>query len=228
MIVTIDGPAGSGKSTVARQLAARLQVAYLDTGAMYRAVTLAALEADVPLDDHPGLTRLARACVIDLDCDPTSPRVRLDGLDVSDEIRTMRVSRATGIVARVAGVRSALVEQQRRIGQRLGSFVAEGRDQGTVVFPQADCKFLLEASLEQRAQRRHQEMTASGSRADYDDILANLEQRDAGDRVEWTPLLNSGEAVVMDATRLSAEDVVEAMNRVVTRGRTETTRSPGG
>ncbi len=187
MIVTIDGPAGSGKSTVARQLAARLQVAYLDTGAMYRAVTLAALDADVPLDDHEGLTRLARTCAIDLDCDPASPRVRLNGRDVSEEIRTMRVNRATGVIARVAGVRSALVEQQRRIGQRLGSFVAEGRDQGTVVFPQADCKFLLEASLEERAQRRHQEMTASGSRTDYGDIRTNLEQRDAGDHVEWAP-----------------------------------------
>ncbi len=99
----------------------------------------------------------------------------------------MRVNRGTGVVARVAGVRSALVEQQRRIGKGLGSFVAEGRDQGTVVFPQADCKFLLEASLEERAQRRHQEMTASGSRADYGDIRTNIEQRDAGDQVEWAP-----------------------------------------
>ena len=147
MIVTIDGPAGSGKSTAARELASRLQVAYLDTGAMYRAVTLKALECNVDLEDDETLPRLARESDIRMDCRPAHPRVLLEGRDVSEAIRSMRVNRATGRVARVPGVRGALVEKQRQVGRELGALVAEGRDQGSVVFPEADHKFLFGASL---------------------------------------------------------------------------------
>ncbi len=168
MIVTIDGPAGSGKSTAARTLATRLGLAYLDTGAMYRAVTLKALETGVDLDDTDALGRLVGTCDLRIDSNPDRPKILLDGRDVSSAIRSMRVNRATALVARVPAVRQALVDKQRRIGRDLGGLVADGRDQGSVVFPDADFKFLVRAALEKRAERRYQEMTSTGDGSGVD------------------------------------------------------------
>lgn len=215
MIITIDGPAGSGKSTAARKLAAALEVPYLDTGAMYRAVALKALNTDTPLGDPAGLVELARQTHITLDCGPTHCRVVMDGHDVSEAIRTMRVSMNTSPVARISGVRQVLVEKQRQIARELGSLVTEGRDQGSVVFPDADVKFLVDASDMKRAERRYHEMVADGEDVTLDQVLANVRQRDDNDLPQWAPLLASGEAIRIDTTHMTINEVVERMRREV-------------
>lgn len=211
MVVTIDGPAGSGKSTAARKLAARLEIPYLDTGAMYRAVAHAALMRGVLFDDPAALLTLAKAVKLEVDCGPTHTRVRVDGHDVSEAIRGMEVSAVISQVAKHPGIRALLVDQQRAIGRRLGSLVTEGRDQGSVVFPQADAKFVLDANLESRAERRFQELLADGQDVTLDEVRANLLARDAVDSKQWEPLRESGSAIVLDTTELSLHDVVERM-----------------
>jgi cytidylate kinase len=211
MIITIDGPAGSGKSTAARKLAAALEIPYLDTGAMYRAITLKALETGTPLDEPDALIALARQARIELDCGPTHVRVIMDGHDVSEAIRSMRVNQHTNSIARVPGVRQVLVEKQREIGRALGSLVTEGRDQGSVVFPDADVKFLVNADDARRAERRYIDLTADGEDVQYEDVLENLRRRDDNDRNQWAPLLESGRAIVIDTTHMSIHQVVERM-----------------
>lgn len=215
MIITIDGPAGSGKSTAARKLAAALAIPYLDTGAMYRAIALKALETSTPMDDPEALTELARATRIELDCGPTHVRVIMDGRDVSEAIRSMRVNAHTSQVAQVEGVRQVLVDKQREIGRRLGSLVTEGRDQGSVVFPDADAKFFLDAADTKRAERRYHEMLADGEDVSYDEVLDNLRQRDARDQRQWTPLLAPGKAIQIDTTNMGIAQVVERMKSEV-------------
>ena len=211
MIVTIDGPAGSGKSTVARELAARLQLPYLDTGAMYRAVAHAALERSVDIDDEQALSEMARSLRIELDCGPKQTRVRVDGRDVSEAIRTMAVSAVTSPVAAHPGVRQVLVEQQVRIGKTLGSFVTEGRDQGAAVFPDADHKFLLDASVQERAARRRRELVAEGEDASLEAVMDNICARDRTDAKQWRPLVESGEVTVIDTTEMTVEEVIDRM-----------------
>ncbi len=211
MIITIDGPAGSGKSTAARKLAARLELPYLDTGAMYRALARAAMQAGVDLNDANELVRVAHETRLDVDCGPTHTRVRINGHDVSEAIRTMAVNQATMFVAREQRIRDLLVERQRQIGSQLGSFVTEGRDQGSVVFPEADVKFVLEADPERRAQRRYQELLADGEEADYVTVLRNLIQRDSNDSKQWAALLAPGEAIRIDTSRMSIAAVVERL-----------------
>src|SRR5262245_52237431 len=171
MIITIDGPAGSGKSTAARKLAARLHVPYLDTGAMYRVVTLAALEDGLNLEDENALTRLAAAAEYELDCKPSHVRVTLRGQDVTEDIRSMHVNEHTRFIAGSPGVRRLLVEKQREIGRRLGSLVTEGRDQGSVAFPYADYKFFVDGDIEKRAERRYHELLADGEEVTLEDVL---------------------------------------------------------
>ena len=154
MIITIDGPAGSGKSTAARELAKALGIAFLDTGATYRAVTLKALRAGVNLADTDALLAAAKAARIEVNPGELGAQVILDGHDVTAEIRSVEVTENAHYVADNLPVREVLVELQRRLGAALGSFVTEGRDQGSVVFPQADIKFYLDASPDVRAQRR--------------------------------------------------------------------------
>lgn len=215
MIVTIDGPAGSGKSTAARMLAARLEIAYLDTGAMYRAITYAAQQRGTNLEDDDALLDVARSAKLELDCGSTYTRVQLDGHDVSEAIRTMAVSADTPYVARHEQIRRLLVERQRAIGGSLGSFVSEGRDQGSVVFPVADAKFVLSASIEKRAQRRLQEMLADGEDAKIAEVMDNLRVRDEADARQWEPLLASGEARVIDTTHLTIGEVIDRMAAVL-------------
>lgn len=222
MIITIDGPAGSGKSTAARKLAARLGIAYLDTGAMYRAIALAVLQGGVSLQDEAALVRVAREAAVDVDCGPTHTRVTLNGVDVSEAIRTMAVNQATNYVARIGAIRRMLVEKQRAIGRRLGSLVTEGRDQGSVVFPDAEVKFFLDASLEKRAMRRYQELTADGEEASYELIMENLKQRDGNDQCQWAPLLEPDTAIRIDTTQMTIPEVIERLldgvNRESLRG----------
>ena len=175
MIITIDGPAGSGKSTAVRKPAAALEIPYLDTGAMYRAIAWKAINTGTPMDDPAVLTELARDTQIELNCGPTYVRVVMDGHDVSEAIRSMRVSEATGAVAKTQGVREVLVEKQRAIGRQLGALVTEGRDQGSVVFPDADVKFVLDATDVKRAERRYHEMLAEGEdEVTLEEVLANI------------------------------------------------------
>ncbi len=217
MIITIDGPAGSGKSTAARKLAAALGIPYLDTGAMYRAITLKALETGTPIDDTEALAALARQADLRLDCGPTHVRVIMDGRDVSEAIRSMRVNEHTSTVAQNPGVRAALIEKQREIGKQLGALVAEGRDQGSVVFPDADVKFLLTASDVKRAERRYHEMQADGEDVPFEEVLDNIRRRDHNDQKQWAPLLESGRAIQIDTTNMNIGQVIEQLRREIDR-----------
>jgi cytidylate kinase len=211
LIVAIDGPAGAGKSTIARSLARKLGFTYIDSGAMFRAVALWAIRVEVDLDDLLKLEQLAREARIEFDGDS---RILLNGEDVTAAIREPEVSRAASKVSVAPGVRKALREEQRRIGS-LHSVVMEGRDIGTVVFPEAEVKIYLDADPEIRAGRRAQETGAEVS-----EIAREMEERDLRDRTRTeAPLTQAPDAEYIDSTRLSAEEVEEAILRVV-RART--------
>ncbi len=211
MIITIDGNAGSGKSTAARKLAGRLNVAYLDTGAMYRAIAWAALEHGVSFDDPEALAALARAINLEVDCGPTHTRVKINGRDVTEAIRSMEVNRHTSAIARNQPIRDLLVEKQRQIGRQLGALVTEGRDQGSVVFPEADAKFVMEASLDKRTERRYAELVADGEEVDIAEVRRNLDSRDATDARQWAPLYAPGAAIRIDTTHMSIPQVVDRL-----------------
>ncbi len=157
------------------------------------------------------MAALTKSLRIELDCGPSHTRVLADGRDVSDAIRTMAVSRVTSQVASHAAVRAVLVEEQKRIGQTLGSFVTEGRDQGTAVFPDADARFLLEASLEERAARRHLELTRGGEQVTRKEVADNLRARDQADSKHWEPLRTSGKVLIVDTSNLGIKEVVDRM-----------------
>src|SRR5690348_5488280 len=181
LIIAIDGPVGSGKSTVARRVAELLCYTHLDSGAMYRAVGLKALRDGVPLDSPKRLAALAERARIDLVPREGKLRVLLDGEDVTDAIRAPEVSHAASVVAVVPGVRHPMVAEQRRAGER-GSVVTEGRDIGSVVFPHADLKIFLDASPEVRASRRQRELEEKGEPMEFEKVLADVHLRDRRDR----------------------------------------------
>ena len=215
MIVTIDGPAGAGKSTVARALAARLGYRFLDTGAMYRAVALAALLRGVDGSDSQAMADLARGVDIHLD----GGRVYLDGQDVSDAIRTSELTDAIRYAADNPGVRERLVELQRNIACG-GDIVTEGRDQGTVAFPEAQCKIFLTATPEERARRRVLELRARGEQVSFDEILSSQEQRDQRDsRRAVGPLVEAEDAVQVLTDGLTFDDVVQRLVDIVSQRR---------
>ncbi len=219
MIITIDGPAGSGKSTAARKLAARLGIPYLDTGAMYRVVTLAALQDEVDLRDEQALTRTAANAEFDIDCGPTHVRVTLRGRDVTEEIRSMRVNQHTRYIAGSPGVRRILVEKQRELGVRLGSMVTEGRDQGGVAFPGADFKFFVDASPEKRAERRLVDLLADGEDVTLEQVLANVEQRDRTDSErDVGPLTVPENAITIETSDLSISQMLDRLLEELHKG----------
>jgi len=206
IIVAIDGPAGSGKSTVARSVARRLGFTYIDSGAMYRAVALWALRLGMDLDDFHRMEQLAREARIEL----PGERVLLNGEDVTAEIREPRVSEAASRVAAQPGVRRALREEQRRIASA-GPSVMEGRDIGTVVFPDAQVKIFLDAQPEQRAQRRARELGVP-----VEDVARDLEARDRRDRSRAeAPLVQAPDAEYLDTTHLTPSEVEEAVLKLV-------------
>lgn len=218
-VVAIDGPTASGKSTVARGVARRLGFRYVDTGAMYRTVALAALREGISLDDDAALGRLASMLSIEIREDTRGERVIMDGEDVGAAIRTPEVSRASSVVSAVPAVRSALVARQRDLAAN-GGVVMEGRDIGTVVFPDAEVKVFLDASLEARARRRHAELTARGVRIDPDEVRRQEAERDQRDETRaLSPLRAAPGAVVIDTTTRDPEEIVEFIVRLV-RART--------
>ncbi len=213
MIITIDGPAGAGKSSAAKALAARLGFEFLDTGAMYRSVALAALRAGIGLRDEAGLSKLLE--VLRLDMQPG--HVFLNGEDVSAAIRTAETTAATGAVADSPVVRRFLADSQRRLaaGRRI---VCEGRDQGTVVFPLAVCKFFLVADPRERAERRQREMSERGEAVELAPLLEAIELRDRRDAArDLAPMVPAADAVVLDSTGLTMEEVVDRMEAEVRR-----------
>jgi cytidylate kinase len=202
-VIAIDGPAGSGKSTVARAVAERLGLLYLDTGAMYRAATFAALRRGVDVDDVEPVARLAREFELVMDADGT---VHVDGVDATIEIRGPEVTRAVSIVAANPGVRAEMRDRQREWADRHGGGVMEGRDIGTVVFPDAELKVYLDANPHVRAARRSKEV----SDLSYETVAADLARRDALDQGrEDSPLSQAGDAFVIDTSDLSVDQIVE-------------------
>lgn len=204
-IIAIDGPAASGKGTVAQRVARKLGFHYLDSGALYRLVALAAERSDVALDDERAVSALART----LDPDFTGDEVLLAGERVTDAIRHEAVSAAASKVAALPSVRSALLERQRAF-QAPPGLVAEGRDMGTVVFPAARLKVFLTASAQARAERRHKQLREKGLGANIDDLLRDIRERDARDAARAAaPLKPAEDAVTIDTTALSVEQVVD-------------------
>ncbi len=215
MIVTIDGPAGAGKSSAARGLARRLGFEFLDTGAMYRAVTLAGLRAKIDLSDQGALARLLDGLHLEMPADC----VLVNGTDVTRSIRTAEVTAASGLVADSPVVRRRLVEMQRRIAAGR-DMVCEGRDQGTVVFPDAARKFFLVADPLERARRRRREMEARGESLSLEDVLRAQEERDRRDAArDLAPMVPADDAIILDTTHLTPDQVLDRMEQEV-RGRT--------
>ncbi len=213
MIVTLDGPAGAGKSSAARALAVRLGFEVLDTGAMYRAVTLAALRRHLKLPDEQGLAVLLDELSLEL----PPGKVWLNGEDVTDLIRTAEVTAASGAVADSPTVRRRLVQWQRDIA-RGRHMVSEGRDQGTIVFPDAFCKFFLVADPPERARRRQREMEARGEAVDLDSLLAAQRQRDRRDEArDLAPMVPAHDALVLDTSSYSLDQVVDRLEAEVRR-----------
>lgn len=218
--VAIDGPAGTGKSTLARSLAGRIGGAYLDTGAMYRAATLAVLRAGIDPVDGEAVAAATRNLPLEIGSDPGTTVVILGGEDVSDAIRTAEVTASVSAVSAVREVRENLVALQRKLARGDRSVVLEGRDIGTVVLPDAEVKVFLTASPEVRAQRRTDQDMAAGRDADYDEILAAVLERDEKDstRAE-SPLRAADGAVVMDTTDMTIDAVLGRLVALVEKAR---------
>lgn len=213
LLVAIDGPAGAGKSTVAKRVARELGYRLLDTGAIYRTVALVGRQRGLSWDDAEGLARLADGLDIDFRWEGDDNRVLVSGEDLSSAIRTPEISEGASQVSAHPPVRAALLELQRRLG-RDGGVVAEGRDIGTVVFPDAEAKFFLTATPEVRARRRHQELVARGAESSYETTLAEMKRRDERDSSrEVAPLAVAEDATTLDS---SARDIDEVVSVIVT------------
>jgi cytidylate kinase len=210
LIIAIDGPSGAGKSTLGRMLARALNLLYIDTGSMYRAVALAVMESSISATDDVAVGSLAGRVDIDLKGDPDSLRVTLEGRDVTDEIRSEEVTHLSSIISTIPEVRRAMVARQREMGRR--GAVLNGRDIGTVVFPDADVKFFLTAVPQARAERRFNEERAQNPNADFEETFTDMAERDARDSSRAdSPLRTADDAIVVDSTGLSLEQVFQQM-----------------
>ncbi|MBI3405053.1 MAG: (d)CMP kinase [Acidobacteria bacterium] len=221
LIIAIDGPVGSGKSSAARRVAELLGYTYLDSGAMYRALALKAIRQKIPVDDVARLEKLAAETHIDLLAGENGQHVILDGADVTAEIRSPNVSQTTSKMAVLAGVRKQLVTEQRRAGAA-GGVVMEGRDIGTVVFPDADLKIYLDASVEVRAQRRLHEHIAQGENISLETMMEEVHQRDVRDKErEVSPLTRAVDAVLVDNTAMDVEETARLIVLLAQQGTLE-------
>lgn len=210
MIITIDGPAGAGKSTASKMLAGRLGFQFLDTGAMYRAVTYSAMKKKVPLTDQQALAAVAAEIQIAF----LAQHVLINGRDVTDEIRMPDVTQNVAAIADSPAVREHLVKLQREIAKN-GNFVCEGRDQGTIVFPNSPCKFFLTASAEQRAVRRMEQLTKAGQTADFQDIVAQQNLRDQQDYERPVgQLKKADDAIEIDTDHKTIGEVVDELETI--------------
>ncbi len=224
MIIAIDGPSGAGKSTLGKMLAKELNLLYLDTGAMYRAVGLAVLKSENNLNDKEKIVGIAAHSDIELIGEPDALFVKLNGTDVTAQIRTNEIGQAASIVSTVSEVRKILVEKQRNLGNIApNGAVLDGRDIGTVVFSNADIKFFLTAKPEARARRRFEEDLAKNRAVSYEQTFAEIKERDERDvSREDSPLMIAEDAVVIDTSELDLREVFEQMMRVVREKQNET------
>jgi len=213
MIIAIDGPSGAGKSTLGKMLAKKLNLLYLDTGAMYRAVAIAVINGRVSSDDTDKVAEIAETAKIELVGEPDALEIFLDGANVTTEIRTLEIAKAASVVSTISEVRQVMVEHQRAIGLAAANgCVLEGRDIGSVVFPHADIKFFLTAKPEARARRRFEEDKAKGRVSTYEQTLFEINERDQRDvSREDSPLTISEDAIVIDTSELDLSEVFEQM-----------------
>lgn len=215
LIVTLDGPAGAGKSTVAKLLAARLGYLYLDTGALYRAVAWKVRAAGVDPSDTAAVAGLLPTTKVALEYRPDRPLVLVDGRDVTEEIRTPEISQLASLVSAIPAVREWLLPVQRDIGAA-GGIVAEGRDLGTRIFPQARAKFFLDADLATRAARRHHELAGNGHASALEQTRQEIEDRDRQDRTrELAPLVPAPDAIRIDSSALTVDQVVNRLSDLI-------------
>ncbi len=224
-VVAIDGPAGAGKSTVTRRVAEELGYTMVDTGALYRTVALACTRAGVALEDVEGAGRVAReladGSVLAMSQENGVTKVTLRGEDVSQAIRSQEMGQGASVVSALPAVRAALLDTQRMLG-RSGGVVLEGRDIGSVVFPDAEAKFFLTASAEERARRRHAELTEKGEHPRFEDVLAEVVERDRRDRERpIAPLLQAPDAVLVDSSHLTIDEAVARIVSCVRRVESE-------
>ena len=215
MTIAIDGPSGAGKSTVGKSLAKRLGYTYIDTGAMYRAVALKSKEAGLDAEDEEALSQLASSLQIRFSSGEEETRILCNGEDVTEAIRSPEMSLLASDISKRKGVREALVRMQREMG-RGGGVILEGRDIGTVVFPDAEAKFYLDALPEERARRRFEELLRNGIEVDFQETLEEVIQRDRNDMNRaHSPLKRADDAVLIDSTTLSVDEVVERMAQMI-------------
>ena len=215
MIVAIDGPAASGKSTTAKMVAKKLEMTYLDTGAMYRAVTLALLRSNTDLDDYDSVCRVIDELELDIYDKGSKTIVKLDGEDVSQAIRSMPVTENVSVVSAMKYVRQTMVEIQRNIGKKTNC-VVEGRDIGTVVFPDAEFKIFMVADINMRAERRFKDFYEMGENRSFQEVLADLKRRDEKDSTRaYSPLQKADEAIEIDTSMLSIDQQVEKIINLV-------------
>jgi len=216
LIIAIDGPSGAGKSTLGQMLARKLGLLYIDTGSMYRAVALAVIESTINETDDVAVGSLAGRVEIDLAGNPESLSVSLNGQDVTERIRDEDVTNISSIISTIPAVRRAMVKRQRELGQR--GAVMNGRDIGTVVFPEADIKFFLTASPAERAQRRLVEERKHNPAANYDEVFADMTERDRRDTTRTdSPLIAASDAVIIDSTGVPLDHVFQRMMREIER-----------
>lgn len=218
LVLAVDGPSGTGKSTMCRALAKQLGAKYVDTGAMYRVATLAVLRAGVSPEDEAAVIEVTADLPLEVSDDPDSTEVLLGGEDVSGEIRGPEVTRNVSAVSAIPKVRVNLVELQRKLARDAGRAVVEGRDIGTVVLPDAPAKVFMTASAEVRAQRRYDQDIAAGRETDYATVLADVQRRDALDSSRAaSPLKPAEDAVIVDTSDMNPEEVLAALTAVVER-----------
>lgn len=215
LVIAIDGPSGVGKSTLGKALARRFDYLFIDSGAVYRAIALKSIQTGTPVNNPQAITEIARAAQIKLEGDPDHLRVYLDGQDVTGEIRTAEVTNASSIVATIPAVREAVVDKLREMAQA-GGVVMDGRDIGTKVFPNAQVKLFLEASSDVRAERRWKEEVEKSREVAFEQVKAELEERDKRDRERAaTPLVKAEDAIFIDTSRLSLENVIARVLEIV-------------